>query len=288
MGHSLSLEGSIGVNFFLNLTEEQANKTTVSFTWFNKSLPDVPVKESEDKPGVYIATCPVAVAEMTYEITATVKINGTVQDETNKYKVVDYANYILTNQEYISQYKQQYSISEYEKLETLVKTMLDYGAKAQVRFDRNKDSLANGGTDHYTDPVTITNRSSDMTYELDKCGLTYVGSSVIYLSGTTLRHYYKITEPAKFTQAVKDSIVFDGSNVTYGERDGMIYFDKKNIVSPMLDRELEIEINGHKYHYSVLDYSAKAYNDPASTQIDKELAAAVYRYNAAAKSYFGS
>ena len=68
----------------------------------------------------------------------------------------------------------------------------------------------------------------------------------------------------------------------------MIYFDKKNIVSPMLDRELEIEINGHKYHYSVLDYSAKAYNDPASTQIDKELAAAVYRYNAAAKAYFRS
>lgn len=287
MGHSLSLEGSIGVNFFLNLTEEQAQKATVSFTWFNKSLPDVPVKEAQGKPGVYTATCPVAVAEMTYEITASVKINGTVQDETNKYKVVDYANYILTNQDFISQYKQQYSISEYEKLETLVKIMLDYGTKAQVRFDRNKDSLANGGTDHYTAPVTITNNSSNMTYELDKCGLTYVGSSVIYLSGTTLRHYYKITEPAKFTQAVKDSIVFDGSNVTYGERDGMIYFDKKNIVSSMLDRELEIEIIGQKYHYSVLDYSAKAYNDPDSTQIDKELAAAVYRYNAAAKSYFG-
>ena len=127
-----------------------------------------------------------------------------------------------------------------------------------------------------------------MTAELEKCGLSYVGSSVIYLSQTTLRHYYRITEPDRFTQEVRDGITFDGMATAYVERNGTIYFDKKDIAASQLDTEYVIEINGNAYHYAVLDYIARAYNDASASQIEKELAAAVYRYNAAANAYFGS
>ena len=215
-GHSLTLNGDIGVNFFLNLTDEQAANTTVSFNWFDKSLNDIPVEEVYGSPGFYRASCPVAVAEMTYDITATVKINNVVQEETDTYKVVSYANVILNNQTFISDYTKEHGAQKYQKLSTLVKTMLDYGAKAQKRFDRDKNNPANGGVDFYTDPVTIADNSCVMTAELEKCGLTYVGSSVIYLSQTTLRHYYRITEPDKFTRQVRDGITFDGKAASYG------------------------------------------------------------------------
>ena len=224
-GHSLTLNGDIGVNFFLNLTDEQAARTTVSFSWFNKTLSDIPVEAVSGSPGIYRASCPVAVAEMTYAITATVKINDVLQEETDQYKVVSYADVILNDQDFINAYVKEHGAQKYEKLSTLVKTMLDYGAKAQLRFDRDINNPANGGTDFYTDPVTIVNHSDDMTAELEKCGLSYVGSSVIYLSQTTLRHYYRITEPDRFTQEVRDGITFDGMAAAYGERNGMIYFD---------------------------------------------------------------
>ena len=63
---------------------------------------------------------------------------------------------------------------------------------------------------------------------------------------------------------------------------------KKDIAASQLDTEYVIEINGNAYHYAVLDYIARAYNDASASQIEKELAAAVYRYNAAANAYFGS
>lgn len=287
-GHSLTLNGDIGVNFFLNLTDEQAAKTTVSFRWFNKTHNDVPVEAVEGRPGIYRTSCPVAVAEMTYEITATVTIDNAIQEETDRYKVVSYADVILNDQDFITAYVREHGDQGYERLSTLVKTMLDYGAKAQLRFDRDKNNPANGGEDFFTDPVTIENNADDMTAELEACGLSYVGSSVIYLSQTTLRHYYKITEPDKFTEEVRNGITFDGKAAAYGERDGMIYFDKKDIAAPQLDTEYVIRINGNDYHYAVLDYIARAYNDESASPIEKELAAAVCRYHAAADAYFGN
>ena len=287
-GHSLTLNGDIGVNFFLNLTDEQAAKTTVSFSWFNKTHNDVPVEAVEGRPGIYRTSCPVAVAEMTYEITATVTIDNAIQEETDRYKVVSYADVILNDQDFITAYVREHGAQGYERLSTLVKTMLDYGAKAQLRFDRDKNNPANGGEDFFTDPVTIENNADDMTAELEACGLSYVGSSVIYLSQTTLRHYYKITEPDKFTEEVRNGITFDGKAAAYGERDGMIYFDKKDIAAPQLDTEYVIRINGNDYHYAVLDYIARAYNDESASPIEKELAAAVCRYHAAADAYFGN
>ena len=77
--------------------------------------------------------------------------------------------------------------------------------------------------------------------------------------------------------------------MTCGEKNGMIYFDKKDIAASQLDTEYAIRINGHDYHYAALDYSALAYgtdNKPYSESITKQLAASVYRFNQAANAFF--
>lgn len=49
--------------------------------------------------------------------------------------------------------------------------------------------MANGGTDFYTDaddPFTVATTPSDMTAGLEQYGLTHNGTSVIFLTETTL------------------------------------------------------------------------------------------------------
>ena len=75
--------------------------------------------------------------------------------------------------------------------------MLDYGARAQLRFDRNTELLANGGEYVYNGHV-----DSDE-----------IASTVVFLTKTSIRHYYKITDAEKFN-AVKDNITFDGEKVS--------------------------------------------------------------------------
>ena len=291
-GHSLSLNGDVGVNFYLNLTDQEiTDGATVDFVWTvdGKEKTHSVTLTSADKTSCgYKASCPIAVAEMTYEITATLTIGETaVADDT--YSAVTYANVILNDDAFGTRYIEKTSEEKYNQLVTLVQAMLDYGSKAQLRFDRNINNLANGGTDYYSNKPNIPYNASNMNEHLSDCGLDYVGTSVVYLSETTLRHYYKIVDPSKFTNEIKNGITFDSEAVTCGEKNGMIYFDKKDIAASQLDTEYVISINGHEYRYAALDYSSLAYSSddtPYEDSITKQLAAAVYRYNQAANEYF--
>ena len=290
--HSLSLNGDIGVNFYLSLTDQEiTDGATVDFVWTVNGVDkthSVTLTAADKTSCGYKASCPIAVAEMTYDITATLTIGETAA-ATDTYAAVTYANVILNDGTFRTNYIDKKGETKYNQLVTLVQTMLDYGSKAQVRFDRNTEHLANGGNDYFTSEVNIPAGAVDMDEYLGDCGLEYVGTSVVYLSETTLRHYYRIVDPSKFTEEIKKGITFDGEAVTCGVKNGMIYFDKKDIAASQLDTEYVICINGHEYPYSALDYSALSYGSddkPYSDSITKQLAAAVYRYNQAANAYF--
>ena len=291
-GHSLSLNGDIGVNFYLDLTEQDISEgATVNFSWTvdgTKKTRSVTLSSGNITPCGYKASCPVAVAEMTYNVTATLTI-GSISVETDTYSAKQYANVILTDNDFRTKYIAEKGETKYDQLVTLVKTLLDYSSKAQIRFDRNTGDLANGGTDFFSGEVTIPDSSSDMSENLSAVGLEYAGTSVLYLSETTLRHYYRINHSELFTDEIKSGITFNGETVTYKEKNGMIYFDKVNIAAPQLDTEYVLKIGNHEYQYSVLDYSCLAYNSddkPYSESIAKQLAASIYRYNQAADIYF--
>ena len=293
VGHSLTLNGSIGVNFYLDLTEQElADGATVDFEWTvdgNKKTESVTLTADDKYSCGYKASCPVAVAEMTYDVTATLTIGSAKLSETDTYSAQRYAQVILTNDEFRDYYVDLKGQDKYDQLVTLVQAMLDYGSKAQIRFARNTEHPANGGTDYFSGEETITSSAGDMEEYLGDCGLEYVGTSVIYLSQTTLRHYYRIVEADKFTDDIRNGVTFDGKAVTCGEKKGMIYFDRTDIAASQLDTEYVLKLNGHEYHYSALDYSALSYSSdetPYEDSVTKQLAASVYRYNRAAKAFF--
>ena len=294
--HSLSLNGDIGVNFYLNLTAEELSTAKIHFEWFNKEL-DLTAADLEynQELGLYKASCPVAVAEMTYDIIATLSVNG-ADVESNRYSVVRYANVILTDKDFINNYidkikaetgSDEIAQQKYMELYTLTAALLEYGSKAQIAFDRNTGFLANGGEDLFPDDITsddIDSIPSDMNEGAANYGLEYQYTAVVYLSKTSLRHYYKIVDQAAF-DTVRENITFDGQSVTPVERGDLVFFEKQSIAASELGTQFSLVIGENEYLYSVMDYTKKLI-DSDNDETFIELAKETYRVYKAAKAYF--
>ena len=290
VGHSLTLKGDIGLNFYLNVTPEQittGDGVNVHFEWDvkgNTKTSDYKLKTGEytviGGKTYYKATCWVAVAEMNYNIHATATVNGALHPDTDDYCVKEYGMYVIGA-----------PAGEFEKQEllvTLVKEMLNYGAQAQKVFDRMDVPLANAEVTGYTMTEigyeTIPEQKSNMKDGLSELGLEYQGTTVVFLTKTTLRHYYSITDQAKFN-AVKNTATF-----TYKDdklsTGGVIYFEKSDISASDLDAVQSFGIGGKTYNYSVLDYSRGVLKSGSMTDNEKMLAMSTYWYNHAANAYF--
>ena len=134
-GYSLSLDGSIGVNFYMKLSETVLNNEESAYMEFtvNEKTQQVPVKDATIKDGYYIFRCDVVAKEMADEITAQVYLSeGNPIGDAYKYSVQEYAAYIINHPE-------KYSYSAI----AMVKAMLNYGAASQKYFKHNTDYLAN-------------------------------------------------------------------------------------------------------------------------------------------------
>ena len=308
VGYNLSLGGDIGLIYYLDITDKEAENNAVSFNWSymvdgefkDKSYTGELVKDEEN--GLYITACPVPAAEMIYGINASITING--NRFTDNYAVFRFADTIQTSEAFAKSYIENENAKgndgekRLEQLRTLMKTMLDYGAWAQVQFNRNPDTLINSEfvTDDPTSPYyyvpevvdasMINTGSSNMKSDLADYGLEYQGSTIVYLSKTSMRHYYKVTDQAKF-DAVKDEITFNGDKCGYVTKNDMIYFELQDISAPDLDTLYTLKIGTSEYKYSVLDYVKTCLTSDDSTESLKNLSKATYRYNKAADIFFG-
>ena len=144
-GYSLSLEGDIGVKFYLrfNDVDSLSNDAKMLFTISSidgqkSRTSEVYVKPQSDSGrsvatndgDYYVFKCLVNAKEMTSIITAQI-VDGENKGSAYTYTVQDYAKFILDRP------------SKFEKEQNLIKTMLNYGCACQVYFDYNLDNPAN-------------------------------------------------------------------------------------------------------------------------------------------------
>ena len=306
-GYDLSLEGNIGVMFYLNLTEAQASGRSVEFNWTvfdengNEVKKSASCKLEQYDADMYYVLCPVSVAEMICEIDASITIEG--ETFTESCSVEKVADIILTDEHFRKTFVESRNAmgkngeQKLAQVSALMKEMLSYGAAAQVQFGRAPESPADrslsavdpSSLNYYVpEPVDagmINTGAGSMSEGLADYGLEYEGSTLVYLSETSLRHYYRVTDPAKF-EAIRDNITLDGEKCGYSTKDYRIYFEQKNIGAPDLDRMFTLKIGSTEYRYSVLDYVKECLSSDQASDTLKALAAATYRYNKAANVYF--
>ena len=288
VGKSLSLDGDIGVNFYLDLTADEAKSAVVNFSWnVNNEVKTSSFDLSNAKKltAGYKATCRIAPAEMTGSILAVLMINGEKVSE-ERYSAKQYADVILSDS-YQAAYKGTGARS-YENLKNLILNMLSFGSRAQTAFAVNLDTLADKGSGYTPEPVSaedISVANANMTEGLDNYGLSYVGSTLVCLTETTIRHYYKVTDQNKF-DAVSNNIFIEGKPASAVEKNGSIYFEINNIPAADLDRYYTLKIGNNEYQYSAFNYIKTALPSNKVEDNVKKLIQVLYRYNQAANAFF--
>ena len=221
-GHTVSLEGDIGVNFYMELSSEIANSNTAVMHFIipngdDFTEIDVPVSQATISGNYHIFRCSVAAKEMTSVIKARIIDGDNLGSEYN-YSVKEYANYLLTHADENGTDLQK----EYAKAAPLVRAMLNYGAYSQIYFDKNPTDLANAdlsATDKVLDTVTadMINKPYNGNAILP-AGVSFTQVTLSLKSETTLSLYFTSEKELTFSCNKDKTVQVDHVGSTYAAR----------------------------------------------------------------------
>ena len=219
----------------------------------------------------YDLSVELAAAEMTEKILLTVN-DGTETILTKEYSVQDYAHYLLEN---------NYT----DETKSLVKEMLNYGAKAQLYFGHKTDDLANAGYEMET-TATIGSEVSSLEISDDLSGMGYYGASMVFKSKIAVRFYFTAKNgTAGYTFTV------NGKPYTAQEKNGQYYIEVDNINPDQMNTALAVSVtkdgSSLNLSYSPMDYIVRMYNKDTTSQALKDMLLAANGYFAAAEVFTG-
>lgn len=297
IGHSLSLVGDIGVNFYVNPNSSTDNLRVV-FAWGTGNEKTVQLSQltaiaDGDYAGCYKFTANVAAKEMTDTITATIYSGETVL-ATDRYSVKAYCTAILGDSSYG------------EALQALVRNMLIYGAKAQLQFNYNTDSLADADLGSASQAAIDTSTlGSYGEADLSDFDLEFASASLGLETKLTHHLYFTSTKTAAELNEVvqvkcgKAVLTFaDGT----GANAGKVYVDIPDISAKNTLKNYTVRFSTDNFASSTpLRVNAGAYigivlsANPKDIGLTEEAhntlkstVTALYWYSTAAETYFES
>lgn len=296
LGHNLSLDGSIGVNFYFTFENEMIVDPEVEgyieFTLDNGTVTDVPLSEghvdTSTVPGTtcYVYTCRVAAAEMSENITAQIILPfAPASDEEERSKPYHY-----TVQDYIDYIEEHQDEPQYAAVIDLMDAMSVYGEFADCYFSDESSSIPESVMSAISEVTAETLVAYEPYSHVQGNQVEYVGSNLFLQSETTLRLYFVVPSDIDDVAFYMDGIELDSF------RSGSYYcVDIANIPAAELDDiyEIEIRVNGETdgyishsvlaYCYGLLRYEP----DEVFTVELQNMIRALYLYNVAANEYFG-
>ena len=317
-GYSLSLTGNIGVNFYMELTDDIVNDESayMNFTLPNGTTSKVYVSGTHEdgstattdttvKDGVtyYVFTCEVAAKEMTSDIKAQmIGNNGEKTGKVYTYTVKEYADYILSH---TSAEGSNYGSATVQ----LVKGMLNYGGAAQKYFGYKTDQLASDGlalTEPVFDDTSIinfikgeANKASIINYS-DPDKVTFKSAYLSLNSTTDLCVYVQFAEDVTVQEDMfailldSKEISKDQYEITKVNEENCYKITLHGIKASQLQKQYEFEVNLSDAEQAVLKYGATSYAytvmSSACDNIDnieslREVVKALYAYGSCAQGY---
>ena len=291
VGHTVTLGGNIGVNFFINPTAADfanANNASVKFTWdggkYSEEVNLLTLGIDEDT-GYYKASVEVVAAQMAHKIHAVVYLNGETLAETDDYSVQDYAEAV-----YAAPAKYT-TADKADALQTLAKAMLNYGAQAQNIFASSLNdttpapantTVGNNGYSAVTVgdvQNAILGSASNLENVAEQLNAKYYTNSLIYLQNNTLRVYFT---PKTYPSTMPNAGAYTGNLSNY-----YYYKDVEGIAAAELDEQKVFTVGNVTFKYSALNYVVNVLNSgDKMDSAQKNLAKSLFLYNQAANAYF--
>ena len=290
-GYSLSLTGNIGVNFYMELSDQIiADKDAyMQFTLPNGTVTKVPVSAAQTNATIeegttyYRFPCEVASYEMTQDIKAQMFDGNGKCGKEYTYTVRDYAQYLI---DHVDLYQDAYPFAV---------AMLNYGACSQKYFNKAVDELANKYLND--DELEIPDRFEGYIDNFvankaeNKVLGQFAGLSMVLKSETTLNIFY---EPKEGIDVSKLNFIVDGKEITPVKRGQYYILSLENIKANELGNSktftvtdgtntLSGEYSAMMYCYQVLQAKEGTYADDLVTLV-KAFSDYAYR----AKSVCGS
>ena len=264
-GYSLSLDGNIGVNFFMELDKSVIadENAYMKFRLPNGKTSVVLVGDAKQQTvsgtTYYVFSCEVAAKEMNETITAQI-ITSDKKGEIYEYSVADYIQYIRDNPTEFD-----------EKTLSLVNAMAGYGDYAKAYFN-NENLDANTEMDAVT-ADTLASFDKQISGDLPE-GITYYGSSLLLESNTTMRHYFKVAEGTDVS-----ALSFSGS------KSNCYYIDIPNISAEKLGTIQNVTIGNCTISYSPMSYAYAVLSSKNTSESLKNLVKSLYLYEQATEAY---
>ena len=277
---SLTLNGDIGVNFYLNIPENLVDSAYVCIN-FRGETKRYKVSEVTPSDGMYKFTAKTYATEMRAPIVLTVEdVSGNKIRLLNHDGTIDYTEngYTYSIERYFTLAREQYTA--YPKVIALVNAMDEYGKYAQNFF--NHTSLEVGDVSDVT--LAVLEQYKMVRTDMPT-GLEYGGTTLVLDSTTAYRHYFKAASGHRLDEF---TFTIDGVTQTLKEKDGKYYIEVSDIRADKLNEFKTLVIsNGTSETYSI-KYCALSYARTAVNQ-NLEMAnvtRALYKYFVAADACF--
>ena len=315
-GYSLSLTGNIGVNFYMELSDDVVNDESayMNFTLPNGTTSKVYVNGTHEegstattdttvKDGVtyYVFTCEVAAKEMTSDIQAQmIGNNGEKKGTVHTYTVKEYADYILSHMSADESLTSRATIQ-------LVKGMLNYGGAAQKYFGYKTDKLASDGLTLTGAVFNDTSIINNITNDANKASVTHDNAKVTFKSAylslnstTDLCVYVQFADDVTVKEDMfaiwcnTDQISKDQYEVTKVNEENCYKITLHGMKASMLNEKYAFYVELSDTEYAELAYGADSYAytvmSSACDNINnieslREVVKALYAYGICARNY---
>ena len=289
---ALSLNGSIGIHFYMELSPElEGNENAyMEFTVPNGDKTDIQTmkfadtrEEEVNGKHTHVFVCYVPAKEMTGQISARL-VNGEEKGIKYSFSVKEYGEIMLAEA-----FNEDGTVKneEYAKAAPLVKAMLNYGAAAQTYFDAEtpevlaNDSLSDADKD-ISGVTAETIGKNTFKNKLPK-SVKLHSATLSLKSETTLSLYFESKKKLTFSLAHDHEYEVE-------KIDGYQVLRIRNISANELSHDYTVTVTaGGKSRtvtYSPINYCCEALNGGTDNVKLQNAARALYLYSKAADEYF--